>query len=219
MIFGYKSGLPSRGILYLPLIGMAMFIILYIVSAILYPGGSWKFQEAEGFSFWHNYLCDLLDEYAINGQLNTARYVSRAALGFLCGGLLLLWYHFPNFFEKNSTNQKVMWSSGILALVTTCFLSSGTHDFTVRLAGLFGSIAFISCFIELFRNRSYRLFYFGIFCLIIFVVNYYVYETGIFIRALPIIQKITFLSFISWFVWVNLLLIKKTHQPSDIHIR
>ena len=214
MIFGYKLGLPSRGILYLPLLGMALFIILYVVSAFLYPGGSWKFQEAEGFSFWHNYLCDLLDEYAINGELNTARYVSRFALAFLCGGLLLLWYHLPNLFDKNNFNQKIMWICGILALITTCFLSSGTHDFTVRLAGIFGSIAFISCFVELYRNQFIKLFYFGIFCLFVFVINYYVYETGIFIRALPIIQKITFLSFIGWFIIVNLLLLNKSGKAS-----
>ena len=215
MIFGYKSGLPSKGFLYLPLVGMALFILLYIVSAQLYPGGSWRFQEAEGFSFWHNYLCDLLDEYAINGELNDARYVSRIALGFLCGGLLLLWYHIPNLFDSNNINQKIMWSSGILALVTTCFLSSGTHDFTVRLAGIFGSVAFISCFIELYKNQYFKLLYFGIACLFIFVINYYVYETGIFIQALPIIQKITFLSFISWFIIIDLLLIKKVDQISQ----
>ena len=209
MIFGYRSGLPSKGILYLPLIGMALFILLYVLSAFLYPGGSWKFQQAEGFSFWHNYLCDLLDEYAINGELNSARYVSRIALGFLCGGLLLLWYHLPNLFDSSNRNQKIMWSSGILALVTTCFLSAGNHDFTVRLAGIFGTLAFILCFIELFRNRFYKLVYFGIACLLIFIVNYYIYESGNYIRALAIIQKITFLSFISWFVWINLLLIKK----------
>ena len=102
-----------------------------------------------------------------------------------------------------------MWSSGILALVATCFLSSGTHDFTVRLAGLFGSIAFISCFIELYRHRYFKLFYYGIGCLFIFIINYYVYETGIYISALPIIQKITFLSFIAWFVILDLMLMKK----------
>ena len=208
MKFSYRSGLPSRGFLYLPMVGMALFVLLYVVAAFLYPGGSWKFQQAEGFSFWHNYLCDLLDEYAINGQLNTARYVSRLALGFLCGGILLLWFYLPNLFEKKSTTQKIMWTSGILALIATCFLSSGTHDFTVRLAGLFGSIAFVSCSIELYRHRYFKLFYFGIGCLIIFIVNYYVYETGLYIRALPIIQKFTFLSFIVWFIILDLMLIK-----------
>ena len=103
-----------------------------------------------------------------------------------------------------------MWGSGILALVTTCFLSSGNHDFTVRLAGIFGTLAFIFCFIELYKNGYYSLFYFGIACLLIFIINYYIYESGNYIQALAIVQKITFLSFISWFVWMNILLIKKT---------
>lgn len=209
MIFGYKPVAPKRVFLILPMIGMVLFVILYLIAATIYPGGSWKFPEATGFSFWNNYLCDLLDYYAINGQLNDARYVARTALGFLCAGLLLLWWYLPSFFPAGHISRTIMWISGILALGTTLFLSSGTHDTTVRIAGFFGLIAFMSLFIELYRIGLYRLFFFGLFCLIIFLVNYYIYETGSFIKGLPIIQKITFISFICWFTILNLAMIKK----------
>ncbi|MGI9547395.1 MAG: hypothetical protein ACR2MM_09180 [Flavobacteriaceae bacterium] len=212
MILGYKPVAPKRVVLVLPMIGMALFVILYIVAAIKYPGGSWKFPDAKDFSFWNNYLCDLLDHNAVNGQLNDARYIARTALAFLCGGLLLLWWYLPSLFPEDRITRTIMWISGILALVTTFFLSSGTHDTTVRIAGFFGAIAFINLFIELYRIGLYRLFILGLFCLIIFLINYYIYETGSFIKGLPIIQKITFLSFLCWFTFLNLSMIKKRND-------
>ncbi|MEN8789225.1 MAG: hypothetical protein ABF293_08290 [Flavobacteriaceae bacterium] len=209
MIFGYRPSTPKRFVLILPLIGMGVFVFLYLVAAFMYPGGSWKFPEAEGFSFWNNYLCDLLDHYAINGELNNGRYPARIALGFLVSALLLLWYYLPGFLPKKGFNQKVMWISGILSLGTTFFLSTGTHDITVRVAGSLGTLAFLSLFVELFRVGLARLFITGILCLIIFLINYYIYETGRHIEALPIIQKITFAAFISWFAVLNLAMISK----------
>jgi hypothetical protein len=216
MIFGYKPGRPKRLILLLPLLGMLLFVVFYLVAAYYYPGGSWKFPEAKGFSFWNNYLCDLLDHYAVNGAINKGRYAARTALGFLVGSLLLIWFYLPGFLPKRNSNQILMWVSGILALITTFFLSSGTHDITVRIAGCLGTIAFISLFIELFRMGLFRLFLSGVLCLIIFIVNYYVYESGNFITALPVIQKFTFAAFISWFLVLNLAMISKRKGDAGI---
>ena len=210
MINKFKPGMPRRKILLLPLAGMVIFVLLYVVAAILYPGGSWRSPDSTGFSFWNNYLCDLLDHYAINGSLNKARYFARAALAFLCGSLLLLWYFIPNLFPRTNLNQNIMWISGIMALGTTFFLSAGTHDTTVRIAGVFGVIAFIASLIELVRIKYFRLFYVGLLSLVIFVINYYIYETGIFIGILPALQKFTFVCCILWFFLLNISLIKKT---------
>ncbi len=219
MVFGFKPGSPKYSVLFLPMIGMGLFILFYIAAALVYPGGSWNDTQASGFSFWNNYLCDLLDQYAINGQLNDARHFARISLGFLCGALLLLWYYLPSLFPKKSINRSIMWTSGILALGTTCFLSSGTHDVTVRIAGFFGVIAFISCFVELYKVQRYGLFYLGIWCLLIFVINYYIYETGNLIQGLPIIQKVTFVCCISWFMILNISMLKNVktiEQGSEV---
>ncbi len=206
----FKPGIPNRNILLLPLAGMGVFLLLYIFAAIMYPGGSWRVPDASGFSFWNNYLCDLLDHYAINGALNDARYIARIALGFLCGALLLLWYFIPNMFPHTNKNQAIMWISGMMALGTTFFLSSGTHDVTVRIAGMFGAIAFIASLIELVRMKYYKLFLLGLLSLVIFGINYFIYETGVFISVLPVLQKFTFLCCILWFVLMNLRLLKMT---------
>ena len=207
--------IPKPSILLLPLGGMVLFVVLYILAALNYPGGSWIVMDQEGFNFWNNYLCDLLDRNAINGELNPARFFARASLGVLCVSLLLLWYFLPGLFSKKGINIFVMWLSGILALGVTMSLTSGTHDITVRIAGIFGVIAFISCFIELYKANYFLLFYFGIACLLIFLVNYYIYETGTFIRSLPVIQKVTFLSFILWFAFLDISFYKFVKLKND----
>ena len=206
---------PKPSVLLLPLAGMVLFVVLYVLAALNYPGGSWIVMDQEGFNFWNNYLCDLLDRNAINGELNSARFFARGSLAALCVSLLLLWYFLPGFFSKKGINVFVMWLAGILSLVVTMFLTSGTHDITVRIAGFFGVIAFISCFIELYKANYFSLVYFGIASLLIFLVNYYIYETGTFIRSLPVIQKVTFVSFILWFAFLDISFYKFVKLKND----
>ena len=200
---------PKPNILLLPLFGMLLFVLFYILAALKYPGGSWIMPQQNGFSFWNNYLCDLLDQNAINGELNTARYFARTSLTVLCLSLVLLWYYLPSLFKGKNFNKNIMWLSGIAALVATSFLSSGAHDRTVRIAGFFAVIAFLTCFVELLKARHIKLFVFGIGCLIIFLVNYYIYETGLYIRLLPVIQKISFICFIIWFIMLDVFFYRK----------
>jgi len=202
----FSPNVPKPYVLLLPLVGMGLFVLLYVLAAFKYPGGSWMMPQQNGFSFWNNYLCDLLDQNAINGELNTARYLARTSLTVLCLSLFLIWYYLPNLFKGEKFNISIMWLSGMAALITTAFLSSGTHDNTVRIAGFFAVIAFLTCFLELFKAGYLKLFIFGAVCLIIFLFNYYIYETGQFIRLLPIIQKITFVCFIIWFIVLDIFL-------------
>ncbi len=204
-----KMGTKKQIVLLLPLVGMGLFLVLYVIAAHFYPGGSHSSPNAVGFSFWNNYLCDLLDTYAVNGMDNPAQLYSRIALLVLCSSLILLWYHLPKLFRSKSRNLTLMRFTGIAALVITLFMGVGNHDIVVRIAGVFGCIALISVFVELFRNRFYTLFAFGIFCLFIFLTNYYIYETEILINRLPVLQKFTFLSFIGWFTALDISIYKQ----------
>ena len=95
-----KTGFPKPYMLLFPLMGMGLFVFLYILAAINYPGGSWNFIDQNGFSFGHNYLCDLLDHYAINGKINSARFFARAALRTLCASIILLWFFYLYYFQQ-----------------------------------------------------------------------------------------------------------------------
>ena len=147
-----------------PYLGMLVFLLLYMLAAIHYPGGSYTNPNAKGFSFWDNYLCDLLDNHTITGGMNAARNWARMALLVLCSSLMYLWFHLPKLFRTKSSNLKLMRFAGISALAITLFMTAGNYDVVVRIAGLFGVVAMLTLFFELFRAKYYKLLGFGMFC-------------------------------------------------------
>jgi hypothetical protein len=189
---------------------MALFVLCYLVAAGLYPGGSWNDPGQTGFSWRHNYLCDLLDTNAVNGMLNTGRYWARVALAFLCLGLMVLWYHLPLLTKGPAWFKNLLRYSGMAALGTSVFLRADTHDLTVRIAGVFGGVALCFLLMGLWRKGHKNFVMVGGWCLGMFLVNYTIYETGDYLHALPLIQKITFSSFLAWFAWMDVLLWQQT---------
>ena len=193
----------------LPLFGLALFVLFYVVAAMHYPGGSQIDPDKTGFSFWNNYLCDLLDIQTINGVPNPARYYSRVALLVLCLGLMLLWCYVPRLFAEIKGNATAIRATGMGSMLITLFMDGDNHDLVVRLAGMFGFVALVLLMIQLLKSGRAALFGFGLFCLLIFLVNYYIYETSIYIDALPVIQKVTFVSFLCWFGLLDVAIYKR----------
>ena len=136
-----KINFTKAYIMLVPVLGVGLFVLLYLISAKQYPGGSWNYTNDTGFSFWHNYLCDLLDEYAINGEINNGRFFARSALGILCVSIMLIWIYIPKLFVSKSHYLSVSRWSGLLSLIILFFLNFGTHDLIVRIAGFFGVVA------------------------------------------------------------------------------
>ena len=194
---------------------MALFVLCYVVAAGLYPGGSWNDPVQLGFSWRHNYLCDLLDTLAVNGELNDGRYWARVALAFLCLGLMVLWYHLPELTKGAAWFRYLLRYSGMAALGTTVFLSADTHDLTVRVAGVFGGVALCFLIAGLWRQGHKAFVSLGGWCLGMFLVNYTIYETGDYLYWLPMIQKITFTSFLAWFVWMDVFLWQRDTRLQD----
>ncbi|WNH10313.1 hypothetical protein [Thalassobellus suaedae] len=202
----------QRNFVWLPIVGMLVFVIFYVIAIMQYSGGSYVYPNQAGFNFKTNYLCDLLNVQTINGLQNTARTYARLALATLCFSLILLWIYLPKLFTVKSKAQKIMRTAGILAMTITLFLASDVHDIVLRIAGVFGTIALIIAIVELYIDRYTLLFVLGIICLILFLTNYYIYETELLLDTLPLIQKITFIFCIFWFMLLNRALYKKLHR-------
>ena len=72
----------------LSLVGLAVFCAAMLAGAWLYPGGSWRHPQSDGFSVIENFWCDLLREPAHNGAANRWS-VRLGTLGFVALGLAL----------------------------------------------------------------------------------------------------------------------------------
>ena len=194
-----KKSPPGPWWLLLPAGGMGLFAVLYGVAAALYPGGSPADKTAPGFSWLHNYWCNLLTAVAINGQPNPAQPVALAAMGVLCLSIMLFWYYLPPLFQFGPRVAGTVRLAGIFSMVAAGFLSTELHDLVISIACLLGVVALGATFAGLYQARRLRLLALGALCLVLLGINNYVYYSQHFILALPVIQKITFVLFLLWF--------------------
>lgn len=181
-----------------PIAGIGIFIGLYLVAALLYPGGSQANPQGIGFSWMHNYWCNLFNTEAINGQPNPARPVALPAMLILCGSLALFWYQLPALFAFSKSGSRMLQGSGILSMTLAGLIVTPYHDLFINLAGLCGLVALIYTFTGLYRQQYKGLLGSGCGCLALMGLNNYIYYTRDHLYWLPSLQKVTFAFFLSW---------------------
>lgn len=200
---------PDSTYIIIPLAGICLFILLYIAAAFLYPGGNEYDGSAKGFSWQNNYWCELLNSYAENKEINPARPVAIIGMAVLALSLVMFWYHIPKLFNFRSYLNITIRTAGILSMAVLPFLFTGSHDAVINIAGTLGITSMIVVLVGLYQIRFYSLFFLGIICIILCFVNNYIYYTTNWLPQLPVIQKITFIFFLSWFGCLNIQLYKK----------
>lgn len=192
-----------------PLMGIGAFIQLYLVATLLYPGGSQANPQSIGFSWLHNYWCNLFNVEAINGQLNPARPVALLAMLILCVSLAMLWYILPNLFAFNRISSKIIQGTGLLSMLLAGLIFTPYHDLFINLAGLLGLITLLYTFSGLYQGQYKNLFWLGCSCLALMGLNNYIYYTRDQLYWLPSLQKLTFALFLSWVSLLNWEVYKK----------
>jgi hypothetical protein len=202
---------PTRShITLLPIYGIGLFIILYIIATLLYPGGSDVDKLAKGFSWLNNYWCELMASQAQNGDVNTARPVAITAMAVLCATMGLFWYNTSFLFKPGTISRQIIRYAGILSVMTIIFLLTRQHDTVINISGTLGLVALSGTLIGLYKNNMKFLVFYGIVLLLLVGANNYIYYTGNFFYILPVIQKITFLLFLLWFGIVTIRLYKES---------
>lgn len=192
----------------IPSIGIALFALLYIYAASLYPGGSQENIHTIGFNWVHNYWCNLLNVNALNGALNPARPYALTAMGLLCASLGYFFYQLPTFLKLPSRHQKTIQITGILALFVAALIATLLHDIAIVVSSLFGLVALFGVFIALFQNRLFAYFGTGLGCAFLLVLVNFLYYTEQY-YWLPFLQKIAMAIVLLWIVWVNIGLLKR----------
>ncbi len=195
-----------------PVVGILLFVLLYIAAALNYPGGSQIDQHSIGFSWVNNYWCNLLNERAINGHYNGGRPIALTGMVVLCSSLSLFWYLFPRYIHFSKFSRLVVQLSGTLSMMIAIFLFTNFHDAITYVASFIGLIAVAGTFIGLYKIKWFGLFWFGIFNMTLVVLNNYLYYTKGMLVYLPVVQKITFVSFLLWICWINVGLYRKTNR-------
>lgn len=198
----------NPALLLLPLAGIFIFVILFVIAMWVYPGGNPRNEQAKGFSLIHNYLCNLLSESTL-GVINPSRPIAIAALFSIVAALALFWYFVPLFFERKSRYQKVIQYAGVFSMLSNLFLFTSYHDAAINISGIPCLIALLLTLRELYLAKQYGILQYGLVSLVAILAMMFVYYTKLGIYYLPIIQKIALLLSISWFIVLILLLYRK----------
>lgn len=201
-------------LIWIPAASIIVFLILYSIAAVIFPGGSYYNINDKSFSLLHNYWCDLLAERTKRGELNPSRQLSLSAMFILCPAMMLFFYLAPIFLQTEKRKKQWMQTCGFVSMLITMFIFTSFHDLVIPSAGFFGLIALFILFAEFKRNGMTRLFKFGLTCLVLVAPNNFIWYTRIGVEGLPVVQKITFIAFLSWIIWICAALFKKSMRPA-----
>lgn len=182
--------------------GLVAFMVLYLMAASYYPGGSDFNIKQRGFSWLSNYWCELLGRNAKNGQANISRPFGMAGMLLLVMAVATFWYNLPKLIPTKKVYDHTLRYSGVISMISSLFIFSFWHDIVVYIAVFFGSIAIILSMYGFFVNRFFRFFFMCALCLVLVLINNFIYMSKFMIDYLPVIQKITFL-FV--FVWIGMI--------------
>jgi hypothetical protein len=157
----------------------------------------------------------VLEDHAENGMINTARPVAITAMFLLAVSLALFWYHIPKLLNFQSVFNFIIRWAGILSMAALPFLFTGSHDIVINTAGVPGGTAMTITLAGLYKTNLYKLLLPGIICIILLLLNNYIYYNQNYLVYLAAIQKITFILFLVWFGCLNIQLHKKLKSDAS----
>ena len=201
---------------YFPIIGLGIYLIVFTIAAVAYPGGSDNYPHANGYSFYHNFLCDTMNPITQSGIVNEARFMAIISHLVLSFTMISFFYILPKIFTVKNRNTKLIAIFGIASMTAMAFMYTTYHDAMVTVTGVLGAIALIPFFIELrhFKNKGLkRLAYL---CYLLSIIVFFIFETKIGIYYLPFIQKITFVADAYWVVWSCMIVINKNKTALNL---
>src|SRR5690606_24667202 len=92
---------------------------------------------------------------------------------------------------------------GVSTMAFTILISTKYHDTMTTLSSIFGIFVVIGIIWEVYRSKLKVFKLGGVICIILLVLNNYIYYIGQWIEYLPLIQKITFAFVLIWIIGLN----------------
>ncbi|MFM2363226.1 MAG: hypothetical protein RLZZ316_2128 [Bacteroidota bacterium] len=196
------------------LTGIGLAIILLLTAIFVYPGGSPADKTTAGFSWKYNFISNLFQPTAINGQPNTARYWAVAGMFFFSGSIALFFFNFSKKIPIKSA-AKVVQYFGIVAMLFTFLIATPLHDIMVLLASTLFLVSLFYITVFVFKTKLHLVKLLCVLSLLIFYATLYFYGVQSYRAILPAMQKLTFFST----VVVVLVLQYFTRQEDFAHIK
>jgi hypothetical protein len=139
--------MSERRLVGVSLAGTACFVVCYAVAIALYPGGTWWDEDAVGHSFSHNFLCDLMQSQALNGEpAPVGSFLSRIGMAAMLVGLVAFYAQVARLESPISRTGRLAQRAGLVA----CVLGLAVPIVTSDLSRVGHLVAVVSAFLPSF---------------------------------------------------------------------
>ena len=202
---------------FFPFVGLCFFVVLFVLAALDFPGGSFNYPHATGYSFFNNFLCDVMEPVTKGGLPNPARSLAVFSHLVLSATMVMFFYMLPEIVEKRNWRFYTTRYVGVLTMTVFAFMYTPYHDDIVTITGVLGSIALVPFFIELRAYPNNGLKRFAYLCFAMSLVVFFIFETKIGFYYLPFLQKIAFLIDATWVLWVGIVVYQKNRVVYSYH--
>jgi hypothetical protein len=184
-----------------PLLGAFCSLILFVLAAASYPGGTITSSQTVGYDWVNNTISTLFQPKALNGDTNPARYFAIPAMLIYCVSLIFIF----RIISKNAAtklHRKTIEIAGIGFSVYTFLIITPMHNLMVSIALLFFLITVISLLHNLYLQGNILLFILGSICISIPLINATLYYGNFNYGILPVVQKAGAFACAAWFILI-----------------
>lgn len=193
-------------------IGILSFACLFMYASTLYPGGSQADLSTSGYDWINNYWCNLMNEKAMNGQVNLARPYSILAMIILCFSLILFFINFGRSYSEFKFWSRAIEYGGTLSMISAIFIFTKYHDLLTVLSSLFGLFAVLGISVIIYKSSFKFYKYTAIFIGFLLLTNNCIYYSGSGISILPLLQKFSMLIVLAWIIGLNQIVSIRTEK-------
>lgn len=123
------EAMRDRSLVAISGIGAGCFLACYAVAIALYPGGTWYDVHAEGHSLTKNFLCDLMQERALNGhEAPVGSLLARVGMVAMLLSLAAFYEQIARFESPITGAGSLARRAGWIACVLGCAVPLATSD-------------------------------------------------------------------------------------------
>lgn len=180
------------------LIGIVLSVLCLIAASLRYPGGSPKDSRSVGFQWTENYISDMLDYKAVNGEDNTVRPL--AVTGVLLMGLStgLAFVRFARKTGVKKYSLVIRYGGLLMIFMTALGAIPAMHDVSVSLNIILNLLVFFYVMVVLLRSPFPVFKALSVVFLASFYGASYMFGTKTGLEYMPLVQKVTHVIQIVW---------------------
>ena len=177
---------------YSVLICVVISVILIVIAAFVYPGGSLLDKNSEGFDWSKNFISNLFAAKAINGLENSSRIWAIIGMAFDSVGYGIF---FINMSKKVSARHAatILKLIGAANILFNFLIATHLHDIMVTISSTLSLIGLFYITVFILKTKLHLLKFSCIICLLTFYYTLYLYGSGNW-GLLAIMQKVSLIS-------------------------